>query len=436
MSTEPSADQPGEMKKILTRDEILEADIPSKVYELPSGKVVIVKYLTFFLVMDIHKNIESSTESNIERIFTEKVIQWMLRENDQKDFNSFSEEDQKRLIEIAVEEWGCEEEFESLTEIENPEIRFFQAVSLQEKELARKLSESLGRLTANIASSISPLKTIQDEVASSLQGILDQLSVTAQVAEAFKDINVRVMDQIREIGTLSVPIANLAGSIEAIGSPLRMPYESMLLREVGETISSYQNLMKDVLPFERFTVLPDAIRYYPTIEMHNTSVIVGQLLMGDDYEVEEEVIAPDTDELSTWLGMLDPSFPTMLEGANQAIFSLNPDRCRHFASSHRELCTHILHSLAPDDAVRSWTSDPNHFREGRPTRKARLSYIVRNYKNKPFGEFFVRDFSNQMDLLNADEHRKSQDYGENELLLLHERFLSALGFLKKIIGYP
>lgn len=429
-----SSDLPEETKKILTRDEILKANIPSKVYDLPSGKVVRVKYLSFFLVKEIHKNVESAPEGKTERIFTEQVIRWMLRENDQIDLDSFSEDDQKRLIEIAVEEWGCEEVYESLVEIENPEVRFFQAVSLQEKELTRKLSESLGSLTANLASSISPINIFQDEMVSLLQKTINQFNVAAQVNEAFTGINNRVMDQLSEIGTLSVSIANLAGSIDVTRSLIRLPYENTFLAGLGGTLSSYQNLMKDVLPIERFLVLPDVIRYYPTIEMHNTSVVVGQLLNGDNYEDENKVIVPDNDELSTWLANLDQSFPTMLQGANQAIYSPNPDRCRHFASSHRELCTHVLHTLASDDAVKEWTTDPNHFDNGRPTRKARLLYIVRNYNNKPFVEFFVKDFSNQMELLNADEHRKSQDYDENELLLLHERFLSALRFLKEIIS--
>ncbi len=260
-----TANEPEEKKKTLTPEEILSADTPSKVHELPSGKVVSVKYLAFFLVREIHKNIESASEFNIERVFTEKVIQWMLRENDQKDFGSFSEEDQKRLIEIAVEEWGCEEEYKLLSEIENPEIRFFQAVSKQEKELARQLSESLGRMTTNIASSISPLKTIQDEMAFSLKGILDQFSVVTEVSDIFKNINLRVIDQIRDISTLTAPIIEIAREIQAIPGSMLMPYDKRLLESIGGTISCYQILMRDILPVERFSILPDSVRYYPTI---------------------------------------------------------------------------------------------------------------------------------------------------------------------------
>ncbi len=426
--------EPAKSGKLLTREAILNAKEAPKNCVLPSGVTVRVNYLAFFLVREIHENINASNGDKKERLFAEKVVRWMLRDNERQDLSSFAEEDQTRLIEIAAEEWGCKEKYDKLADLELPEQRFFRAVCEQEEEIVRQLSENLKHLTNGLAASFSPVLTWQEEIASSLKVLSAQFDIAAKVGDAFRNINSRVIDQISEIGALSIPISDLIGSIGAIRNSLTFPYESMLLTGVSGTISSYQSLMKDVLPFEKFAVLPDAIRYYPTIEMHNTSIVVGQLLMGDDYEVEEEVIAPvDADGLSTWLETLDPSFPAMLEGASQAIYSPNPDRCRHFASSHRELCTHMLHSLAPDDAVKGWTNNPNHFHQGRPTRKARLLYIVRNYRNASFVDFFIQDFSNQMDLLNADEHRKSQEYTESQLLLLHGRFLSALQFLMEIV---
>ena len=432
MSTD---NEPEETKKYLTRDEILRTDTPSKVYQLPSGKAVRVKYLAFFLVREIYKCRESATEGNIEHFFTDKVIKWMLRDNDQKDLGSFSEGDQIRLIEIAVEEWGCEKEYGTLSQIENPEIRFYQAVSLQEKELALQLTESFRKLTAGLAISISPLRIFQVEIAASLKGILDQFNIANQLSDVFKNINMRAIDQIRDISTLATPIIRLAGDIATIQSSAIMPFEKTLLENIGGTLSSYHSLMKDILPVERFSFLPDSIRYYPTIEMHNTSIVIGRLIRGENYQPEnEKVITPDNDGLLFWLGNLDISFPKMLRGATQTIYSQNPDHCRHFASSHRELCTHILHTLAPDISVKDWTHDLAHFDKGNPTRKARLLYIARNQTNKHFIDFFIKDFENQMDWLNGVEHRKSSEYSENQLLLLHNRFLSILGFFMQITG--
>ena len=277
-------DEDNEAKKPLIRDRILKVNNGSKVYQLPSCKLVHAAFLSLGMVQEIERSVELAAEGDKEHLFAQQVVEWMLRDNDQKGYQEFSSEDQRRLIEIAVEEWGCEDEYEQLTDINGPEVRFYQAVRLLEKEFARQLSESLGKLTANISSSISPIKAIQEEMASSLREILDQNSLATQVGEAFKDINLRMMEQIREIGTLSVPIANFVGTFDAIGSSLRRSYESNILKEVGGTITSYQYLMKDVLPVERFMVLPGVIRYYPTIEMHNTSIVAGQILGGDQYE--------------------------------------------------------------------------------------------------------------------------------------------------------
>jgi hypothetical protein len=204
---------------------------------------------------------------------------------------------------------------------------------------------------------------------------------------------------------------------------------------VGGTITSYQNLMKDVLPVERFVALPDSVRYFPTIEMHNTSIVAAHLVEETTYEPREDIIAPEITELLSWLEILDASFPNMLLGAEQTIYSQNPDHCRHFASSHRELSTHILHLLAPENKVRQWTKDPNHYdKEGKPTRRARLKYIARNHNNDTFVDFLIKDFENQMALLNADEHRRTHEYSNQDLLALHKRFLSMLGFLWEIVS--
>ena len=111
---------------------------------------------------EIKKIVESVSDGDKERVFTEKIISWMLRGSDQKDFQAFSSEDQRRLIEIAVEEWGCEEEYEQFAEIEDPEVRFYQAVQQQERELAKQLSESARAIATNLAS-VRPLKNVQME---------------------------------------------------------------------------------------------------------------------------------------------------------------------------------------------------------------------------------------------------------------------------------
>jgi len=125
--------------KILTREQILNAENRQKVFQLPSGLTIRVAFISWGMFREIKRIVESVSDEDKERVFTKKVISWMLRGSDQKDFQAFSNEDQCRLIEIAVEEWGCEEEYKQFAEIEDPEVRFYQAVQQQERELTKQL---------------------------------------------------------------------------------------------------------------------------------------------------------------------------------------------------------------------------------------------------------------------------------------------------------
>ncbi|PWB53894.1 MAG: hypothetical protein C3F13_08290 [Anaerolineales bacterium] len=428
-------DEGNESKKPLTRNEILKGNNGSKAYQLPSGKTVLAAYLSLGMVQEIEKSVEHSAEGDKEHLLAQKVVEWMLRESDKSDYLSFSSEDRYRLIEIAVEEWGCEDEYERLTDINVPEVRFYQAVRLQEKELAKLLSESARAISINISSIIEPLRDLQIELATSLKEMLDQSSQVDGISEILSALDTRIMDQVGDIYRFQPPILDIAEEIAKIQSSSVVSTQKSILESVGGTISSYQTLMKDILPVERFAVLPDSVRYFPTIEMHNTSIVAAHIVDETSYETQYDVIAPETTELSSWLESLDPSFPNMLHGAEQTIYSQNPDHFRHFASSHRELSTHVLHLLAPDIDVKQWTKDPNHYdKDGKPFRSTRLKYIARNHNNSTFVDFLVKDFENQMALLNADEHRQKQEYTDQELLALHRRFLGMLGFLREIVS--
>ena len=96
-------DEDNQRKKPLTRGQILNAETGPKVHQLPSGLTVQVAFLSLGIVQEIEKSIKAAAEEQKERLFTEKVISSLLRGSDQKDLRAFSSEDQRRLIEIAVE---------------------------------------------------------------------------------------------------------------------------------------------------------------------------------------------------------------------------------------------------------------------------------------------------------------------------------------------
>jgi hypothetical protein len=88
------------------------------------------------------------------------------------------------------------------------------------------------------------------------------------------------------------------------------------------------------------------------------------------------VIHSEDRTLPELLGEIDPDLPPLLDGAEDAIARRDADWVRHFSISGRELTTHVLHTLAPDDEIREWTADPEYYHDGHPTRRARTDFIL------------------------------------------------------------
>lgn len=95
-------------------------------------------------------------------------------------------------------------------------------------------------------------------------------------------------------------------------------------------------------------------------------------------EERSKIARSASDELEAILASDHPELVNLLNGARQAALSTNPDRLRHVSISLRELLGIALRKLAPDDTIKEWTNRPDHFHEGKPTRRARFEYIFRS----------------------------------------------------------
>jgi len=171
---------------------------------------------------------------------------------------------------------------------------------------------------------------------------------------------------------------------------------------ISNTIISYSKSFSDFWKsYEAtpkfFIELSPTIVRIPPIEYFNTSMLIEKISIEECESAEKELLANDLlieneETLTALLPRLNPEFLKMWIGANQTLISNNVDRVRHFSSSLRELFTHVLHSLSPDDEVKKWTSNPKeHFQNNKPTRKARLLYIFREVNNDHFKLFIEAD---------------------------------------------
>lgn len=152
----------------------------------------------------------------------------------------------------------------------------------------------------------------------------------------------------------------------------------------------------------------------------------------DRRDVRQEIAAETGDGLQFLLVDLDPELMRMREGAIRALASDNPDRVRHFTVSYRELLTHVLHKLSPDEDVRMWSTSPNDYANGKPTRDARLRFITRGINHGPLTDFFKKDIAAMVavfNLFNGGTHAVTSSHTEAQLIALKTKAELTLLFL-------
>ena len=118
---------------------------------------------------------------------------------------------------------------------------------------------------------------------------------------------------------------------------------------------------------------------------------------GADEDEEQVAVLGDvrdaTSSVHKLLGGVDPALAKLYQGAREALFGGSVDRARHVLASLRELWNHLLRTLAPDEEVLPWTvgKDKAFMHNGKPTRRARLSYVCREINHDPLSDFLDSD---------------------------------------------
>jgi hypothetical protein len=179
---------------------------------------------------------------------------------------------------------------------------------------------------------------------------------------------------------------------------------------------------------------------YPPVEYYRQvgvleSVTVDETSRQDDVIAADAGIAGGLPHVDDLLGRLDESLCALLVGARQAVRGNNPDRSRHVIASLRELLTHVLHTLAPDDRVIAWAASDKLIHNKQPTRRARLLYICRAIDCGPLTRFVEEDVDATLsfiDTLNSGTHAVESQFTPAQLASLISRLESLLVFLLQL----
>jgi hypothetical protein len=159
-----------------------------------------------------------------------------------------------------------------------------------------------------------------------------------------------------------------------------------------------------------------------TVPASNMRALVGlfELEQGNSANYETVLyaqVSSDHAVLVSHLNALDTRLSEAWLGAAFASAHRNPDRVRHVAASLREIIMHVLRYLAPDQAVLAWTQDSRDVVHGRPTRAARIRFVLERNRRDPLlvASAGVKELIAHLDTLSSYTHRLGVSLTEAEL---------------------
>jgi hypothetical protein len=203
-------------------------------------------------------------------------------------------------------------------------------------------------------------------------------------------------------------------------------YDSRISQQVGafdqvQYLKSYQkrSLIAHESRQKAVRLGPRDLKYADTIAegINATQSLVDQIAgvsKDEEYPDSSSIEA----EVFNALANEGPEYPVPLRGAIQAASSDNPDKARQTIVSLRELTMHILHQLSPEADVKKWSSRPEHYYNGQPTRACRIEYIFRGCIGssiRPYIENEVKFMKDFIDFLNGGTHSLNTRLDECEL---------------------
>lgn len=196
-----------------------------------------------------------------------------------------------------------------------------------------------------------------------------------------------------------------------------------------------------VIAMPQSTAVLDWLRR-PATELYNATQVVAAISLEPDAEVErDEEIEAGIDEMNdafeARLRRLNPELVHLYRGGVEALERGGTDWQRHTTVSFRELLTHVLHKLAPDDEVKKIATQDEIVRD-KPTRIVRLRYIYGTVANGAVTDFFAADVKAAIklfDFLNDGTHRLGVCATPPQLRFIKSRLVGLVSSMLEARGY-
>ena len=212
---------------------------------------------------------------------------------------------------------------------------------------------------------------------------------------------------------------------------------------VSNLAASYRSLTESIQSAESLFELPHFVLPGAIQEVTNTGYALdalhpqlGQLEI-EDSDSEAYQVADHELEDYDFVAMLEKAGPqcvAMYRGAVTALMESNPDRARHVLTSLRELWNHLLRTLAPSRDLEQWIADngdPKLIDNGKPTRYAKIRYVLKELSDDPLVDFVEADTNAMVKLYNLFGHLHRQEPGitDEQLRVIVLRSKSYLDYI-------
>lgn len=227
------------------------------------------------------------------------------------------------------------------------------------------------------------------------------------------------------------------GSIVKISDITRMNLSASFL----ELTSDYSKFIESFNDNPKtFVEISPALRKTTPVEFYTGVNFLESISTAKEFSIKEEKLKKEIQyeneyTLKQYLPIINPGLYNMWKGAIETFNSDNSDKIRQFTVSLRELFGHIMHILAPDEAIAKWSNDPTHYHDGKPTRKARLHYICRNISNKPFNKFVEKDIQATIEFIAIFQdgtHSIESNFSTQQLIAIKSKAETTLKFIIEI----
>ena len=264
-------------------------------------------------------------------------------------------------------------------------------------------------------------------------GVADSLRISSSIAAPYLASSAavfsldtsyaRLLDAARisiagtDVGNalISSRIASLQPGVLEISSALKSTWDSIRVDNAFLSATS--------IPLLR---APAVELYTATQASAAFSLPEGDLPDPDDEM--EGILDEAGDALESRLAALHQDLVSVYRGGIEALENGGTDWQRHAMVSFRELSTHALHFLAPDDKIFQ-NAKGGDLHNGRPTRRARLNFIFAEVAGPAIADFFDKDMKAAVELfelLNTGTHKLEQSATPDQVHYIRGRVVGLL----------